>query len=367
MKLSKATVIQVWLASRAVLAIVAAVVVNKTGATWEAVLSRWDVAHFVKIATYGYQVDFKEIAFFPGMPVLMKGGLYLGIPPYLTGVIISSIATLAAALALYHMGGAAAASLWLISPLSVFTAVGYTEAVFCALAFWAWIHAKEDRWMMAALLASLACFTRISGLFLVGALGVLAVTYNLRGKGVNAVSVIFSRLVLLIIPLLCLGIYATYLHDITGSWTAWLSAQEKGWGRTFVSPIESIKNTWAATSFDYWQGRDLVAWVFRAELVSFGIGVITAIGCLFKRWWAESAFIVVQLLAFSISFWLMSINRATLLWFPLFIGLGAAATWRPRRESFALVWTVIVSMLTVLSVLLMVGWAWLFFTGQWAS
>ena len=93
-----------------------------------------------------------------------------------TGVIISAVGSAAAAAALLRLGGPWAAVAWLFAPTAVFTTVPYTEALFCAAAFWAWERARADRWAAAALLAAAACTVRVSGLFLVGALLVLVIT-----------------------------------------------------------------------------------------------------------------------------------------------------------------------------------------------
>jgi hypothetical protein len=60
----------------------------------------------------------------------------------------------------------------------------------------------------------------------------------------------------------------------------------------------------------------------------------------------------------------MSVNRAVLLWFPLWLLLGSFAT-RPGKSRTARI--VVVITWGVISILLLVWWAARFFTGQWAS
>ncbi len=364
--LSPKTVLQVFIASRAAILIVSLVILATREVSLADIYSHWDVAHYSFIAEHGYEANLKEIAFFPGLPALLKAGNLIGLPIPLVGALLALIGSALATWALYRLGGGTAASLWLIAPTAVFTTVGYTEALFCAATFWAWERAKKGHWCQAALLCGASCTLRVSGLFLLGALALLAMTDNFRGSS-DRLAIIFSRLVWLLIPLAVLGLYVIYLHRLTGSWTAWFSAQQTGWSRDWVWPWESIANTIDACSTTYWASRPLVAWVFRAELVSWTIGLLTTIICFVRKHWAEGAWVGIQVLAFSITFWLMSINRAVLLWFPVFVGLGIAVRWRPAKETPRLLWAAVVSFLVVVSFALMIGWSWLYFTGQWAS
>ena len=60
-------VVITWLATRAVLLLVARQVMADTGSSLTQVLSQWDVAHYLMIAEHGYR-DPLDVAFFPGLP-----------------------------------------------------------------------------------------------------------------------------------------------------------------------------------------------------------------------------------------------------------------------------------------------------------
>jgi len=331
-------------------------------------LRRWDVLHFMAIASDGY-ADPTSAAFFPGLPLLLRAGTVIGLPMELTGVLVSLVGSALAAAALYKMFGAPAACLWLIAPTAVFTTVGYTEAAFCAAAFWAWQQARQGRWWQAAILAGVACTFRVSGLFLIGALAVLALVSAVAALRAGGRRAAVGRLLIqwawLLIPLAVLGAYQLYLHGLTGTWTAWLQAQQTGWSRGFTNPWASLTHTLEAGKLARWPGRPDVAWVFRAEVVSMAVGLGATILCLIRRRWAAAIFVGVQVVAFGTSYWYMSINRAVLLWFPLWAALGAAVAWRPVRWRLAK--DVAVAAYVVLSSAAMIIWAWLFFTGRWAS
>ena len=351
----------VWLASRLMMTLVGAVLL-RANPSWSFVqlVGRWDVAHFTDIAKNGYGYDPTAPAFFPGLPLLLRAGAAIGVPMETFGVVIALIGSALATAALYRLFGAPAACLWLIAPTAIFTMVGYSEAPFCAAAFWAWYHAKRNHWGWAGLLAGLACAFRISGVFLLAGLGIWALLKHGWANRLRA-------LAWLLVPLAVLGGFEFFLHGLTGSWTAWIQAQQAGWTRGFCAPWTSLWHTIQAGTVSQWPGRTEVAWVFRAEVVSMVIGLATTIWCLVRKRWAWAVYIGLQVIAFGTSYWFMSVNRAILVWFPLWAGLGAAITWRPANQSRLVVWRLVQVVAVAASLAMMLTWAWLFLTGLWAS
>jgi hypothetical protein len=97
------------------------------------------------------------------------------------------------------------------------------------------------------------------------------------------------------------------------------------------------------------------------------LGLVVTLWCLSRRMWAEASWVGVQVLAFSVSYWFFSVNRAVLLWFPLWIMLAQWGSWRPRGAWLRVLHRVLAILALTVSALLMMGWSWLFFTGKWAS
>lgn len=419
----RAWLVPAWIGSRTLLLGTLLVTAAINGWSVGGVLGNWDVAHFARIARQGYAPDPREMAFFPGLPLLMRLGSAVGLAPEITGVLLCLVGSALAAWALARIvdgagdaaprgagpattalrdardaapgvsAGTWAAVAWLIAPTAVFTVVGYTEALFCAAAFWAWERARSERWAAAAGLAAVATTFRVSGLFLIGALAILAlsrpadrtlpVIARLRG--------VVTRLAWLLVPLAVLAAYVWYLWSLTGSWTAWFAAQQAGWQRTFTLPWDSISATLTAVRPGGYADANGWGWMFRYELVSFAVGLLTTGWMLRRRRWAEAAWVGVQLLAFSFSPWLMSVNRAVLLWFPTWMIIGelvsrAAGPAAPAeaspvagagapvragrgrvRAGQVRVGRVVVALAGAGSVLMMVWWAWMFATGQWSS
>ena len=153
---SRRTVIQAWLASRGLIALVALLLAVYQGRSLSDMVDQWDVEHFTNLALNGYlgRADGTLMAFFPGLPLLLRLGSRGGAPDlrqrggHLRGLLLRRGQALA------RLGGPIAAVAWLFAPTAVFTVVPYTEALFCAAAFWAWERARRHHWAAAALLAA---------------------------------------------------------------------------------------------------------------------------------------------------------------------------------------------------------------------
>lgn len=351
-------VVQTWLGSRLVMALVAVWLMVTQRRGLSDMLANWDVQHYLGIAQNGY-AEANSIAFFPGWPLLLRLPSSIpGITPLVAGIVFALLASGAAAAALYRLYGAPAAIAWLLAPTAVFTMVPYTESAFCAAAFWAWERATAKHWTAAAVLAAAAMSIRVSGVFLILALAVLALTQQGRAQ------VRLGRLARLTIPAAVLAGYLVYLRVTFGSWTAWMDAQQAGWAREFAWPWQSLQHTIeAATPDSYYAQMDWSA-MFALEIVSVAVGALVTVISLARRRWGEAAWVGSQVAAFTTSYWFMSVNRAVLLWFPLWelVGRLGVAKGRLPRWRKVLLWVIVVAALAVQA-----WWAYRFFTGAWAS
>jgi hypothetical protein len=365
-------VVQAWLASRGMIFTVALVLAVVQHRTLTSMVSNWDVQHFGNLAAGGYlaEPDGTLMAFFPGWPTILWVFDQLGVPVAISGVIVSTACSAAAAAALYRLGGQWAAVAWLFAPTAVFTVVPYTESLFCAVAFWTWERARANRWLAATLFTALACTVRVSGLFLIGALLVMIIT-----SPTSAASKL-RRAALMLIPAAVIMAFATYLYALTGTWTAWYRAQSTGWVRQLTWPLDSFLNTIPAILPGAYADHPWWAAVFRGEVISMAVGIGVTIWCIVvsirarrsrgpksdHTMWGEASWVGVQVLAFSLSYWFFSVNRATLLWFPLWIMIGrwVEGGSRPLHR-------VLVAAAFIVEIVLMLWWSWLFFTGHWAS
>ncbi len=349
-----------WLASRAFIFVSLLVIGAQNARTLTELIRNWDVLHFYQIAGQGYATD-TDAAFFPGLPALLYGFSRLGIPYEATGVLVSLLGSAASAWALYRIGerrfpgaGTWAAIAWLIAPMAIFTVVPYTESLFCGLAFWAWERMTQKRWSAMGILAALACTVRVSGLFLWGALIVAIIIDQRRAKDRA------KAIIPLLLPIATLVGYVYYHYTRSGDWLAWYHAQTTGWQRGFAWPWQSFLNTLPPIQGTDWR------WIFIGEVTSMAVGLLAVIVLLVKKRVGEASWIAVQVLAFSLSYWWMSVNRAVLLWFPLWLLFGEAAAHAvadPRKRSTR-------SMLIALalaSLVIQLVWTGQFAMGKWAS
>ena len=113
------------------------------------------------------------------------------------------------------------------------------------------------------------------------------------------------------------------------------------------------------TSPDYWPNRPEVPIMFSLEIVAVLVGFVVVVTSLALRRWGEAAYAAATIIPLSCSGWFISVNRAILLLFPLFGGLGWLAGRRPKTFIF---WVLVIADLAVL-----VWWTYTFARGGWAS
>ncbi|WNF28631.1 mannosyltransferase family protein [Streptomyces sp. C11-1] len=327
---------------------------------------QWDANHYLHIARDGYFPsgagpwvsgwDNRE-AFFPGYPLLLRA-VHTVVPDWTAaGLLISFVAGAVAVLALARIaraylpeGGAdhRTVVLFLLSPCAVFLAAGYTEALFLAFALPAWLAALRHRWALAAVLVALATTVRVSGLFLAAAVALLFVLSARTRRDWRAAG-------WTLLPALPPAAYSWYLYAHTGDWMAWKHAQERGWYRTFHAPWEAWANTWHA-AFDGVHTTGYAA-MFQAELAAMLVGLALVALLVRYRRWPEAVYVALSLWALGTSYWYTSIPRATLLWWPLWIGLASLSL---RRPWFRTAYLCVAAPLTTLVALT-------FLTGRWAG
>lgn len=324
--------------------------------------AQWDAVRFMDLATYGYNgvpgraYDPGWPAFFPGYPLLLRGVGTVITDYKLAGLAISLVAGAVTMVALARLGeeegaegtGARAAIAMVAGPPAVFMFAGYSESVFLALILPAWLLARQGRWPAAVLLAALGSCVRITGLFFALA---LIVEYLVGENGRRKAG--WTAAPWLLVPFLPLAAYTVYQWNRTGDWLAWQHAQEAGWERKLVWPWESFKTTWkAAFESDY-----EFTLAFRIEMAAALVGLVLTIILLVKRRWPELTYVGLQMTALLLSSYYLSVGRAILLWWPLWIGIGAIGTRRPGLYAGLVALSVPFAVLMLLT----------FVSGSWAG
>lgn len=207
--------------------------------------ARWDSLWYTRVAEgwYGYQARLpdggihSDLAFFPLLPALERGVAEvspLSAPD--AGLLVSGLASLAAAGALYLIGerlhgrraGVCLAALWAAVPVGVVQSMAYSESLFTALAAWALWAVLTGRWVWAGTLAALAGLTRPVGAAVVAALWCAALQEAWRERRAPRGR---TALGLALAPLGWCG-YVAWVGVRTGSVTGYLDIQG-AWGNGF--------------------------------------------------------------------------------------------------------------------------------------
>jgi len=222
------------------------------------VLGTWDGGWYVRIAVSGYadHLDLStpekdqttgSLAFFPAYPMLIRfvSGL-TGVDPRWAGVLISLIAgaTAAAGIAVLAADwagprvGLLAGLLWSCAPMAVVGSLVYTEALFTALAVWAFIALRRDRWLVAGVLGAAAGLTRPTGVAVGTAIAAYAVwtwwqhrarrAQSPSRSGASALPLIAGVIALAGTP--AFWVWAGIRAD---RWDAWFAVQDAFWGSHF--------------------------------------------------------------------------------------------------------------------------------------
>jgi hypothetical protein len=303
---------------------------------WSPMVARWqhwDADYYVRLAQQGYPRVWAaqpgSVAFFPGEPAVLRLAHVVVRSWTLAALVVSAVA---GAVAVWALAGIAAlegddvalpgrAVLYLVlSPFAVFLAAGYSESLFLAFALPAWLAARRGQWALAGVLAAASATVRITGLFLGAALVIehLVTRHRARQRLVDAESA------WLLGPFLATAAYFAYLRHLTGDWLAWVHAQAASpWTRHLTLPWHALSATWSAA-------RDpsqpaAYAWAFGQEIVAVALGLALTAVLLRRLRWAEACYVGVQVLAYALSSFYLSVGRGTLLWWPLWVLLARAS------------------------------------------
>ncbi len=150
--------------------------------------ARWDTAHYVALARFGYSganpSDGNGLGFLPLFPLLMRGLVRLsGATPTdsayaVAGLIIANICFVFAVALLAKLSGRILSGhtavypvmLLCLMPFSFFLNAAYSESLFLVIVLAALLLALDGKWLGAGAVGALASLTRLAGLGLAPAL-----------------------------------------------------------------------------------------------------------------------------------------------------------------------------------------------------
>jgi hypothetical protein len=277
---------------------------------------KWDAISFLLVAQHGYTSALthpNSTAFFPLLPLLLRGLLALDVPGVVSGLLISGVASLIAFVYLYRLAEeelGAGAGTWALLflaffPSAVFIVAGYTEPIFLAGAIAAFYYARHRRWTLAALPLALATASRFAGVFLIA--GLLAELVRQPQKSARLKLQALGALAVGCVPLLGYGLF---LNRARGNPLYYFTDERLGWHRQFVSPINALLNT-----FSHPQSV--------LEVLSAAVGVFFIVWAARSREWGYAAYMGTALASLMTSTTYLSLPRILVSFFPIPLLLAA--------------------------------------------
>ena len=306
-------------------------------------LGSWDSAWYLDIARNGYESGstnihlFTDFAFYPGLPMVMRLGVWTHTNPFSWGLAARNLAFLAGLVAISAIVGdrwgtrLAARAVWAtaLAPPAVYSVLAYTDGLLFGIAACAAWAALRNRWLLAGLLAGAGVLVRPQGLLVAVLLFLLAWTLTASGPRQR-----MTRAALSVVPAVVAIVgFLAWMQERHGSWTLPFRAQH-AWGRTGPGSA-ALHSLWTQTVavVDYpftsnhrplreacflcspvgWTGpiRDLVATLVLIALV---VALARFVGSWTSPWVIYAALAVVTPLATGT---FTSMSRFGLLAFPL--------------------------------------------------
>ncbi|NWJ45412.1 MAG: hypothetical protein HXX08_05985 [Chloroflexi bacterium] len=309
----------------------------------------WDGGWYITIAEKGYTREGSN-AFYPLFPHLVRWiGFVLGVgSPVETaykwaGLLLASLAALFACVLLYrlvahdyeHDTAWLSVAFLLAFPTSYYMVAVYSESLFLALALGAFLAARQQRWLLALVLAALATLTKNQGIFVALA---LLVEYGQQREW--RWRKLDFKLLYFALPGLALVSWAAYNWANYGNPLAFLSDSQRFWKREFSLPWETM----ATVTGNFWNKLfDRQIWYPPAQLqtdMSFinvpltYLFLLLLVGCGWLVWkgrmrgmyFVYFLFCLIQpLFAPATDVGLYSMSRFMLIIFPAFLFLAATS------------------------------------------
>ncbi|HEX4755775.1 MAG TPA: glycosyltransferase 87 family protein [Candidatus Dormibacteraeota bacterium] len=307
----------------------------------------WDGANYIDIATRGYPAGPLDLVpghpghlwgFFPGLPILLRAGMFIFGDATSTGIVVSFVGEF---LALYYLArlvllerhgdkGAARVACWALAffPDAVFLSLVYTDSVFMAAAIASLYYMRRGDQLPACVAAAVAVAVHVTGLVLLPAL-LVEYLWRRRRLGWGVVGIAAAAA-----PALVFFLYAWHQTGDFFAYTTVLQSAPYG-GRHLAFPAAGFLTTvqtglgdhTASYTFFFlsdaiWGAAGLVAlWYFAVNwrrfapsLTLFSAGVWLSVTCL--------------------TYW-QGLMRYEIAFIPLY--LAVADLWRRRPETATIV------------------------------
>ena len=307
--------------------------------------ARWDAGWYLRIAREGYPSHFNperasQIAFFPALPLLMRGVSHLlEVSRLAAGVLIVASAFFWGLTYVYRLARevmtadqARTAILFLsFYPFAVAYSAILTESIFLLAAAGAFYHFRRSELSKAGIFCLLAGLVRPNGFLLGVPLGLFVLLPLLTRRGtplrdeVTGIRLpsLLAHLATAALPVVGMLIYAAHVYTLNGDGFAWMKAQQ-AWGRGTTVGLDVAVERWGLVQrgglSTYLRQYPIEA--FEAMAAFFGLAAVWPIIRRFGL--AYGVFVAMAILPPLITMGSTSLGRYTAPLFPIFFWLGVA-------------------------------------------
>ncbi len=356
-----------FLASRLLVIAVAYVAVAAIGFNqprpWRALRSdvldlfaRFDAGWYHTIASGGYSSDsdfsperHNSIAFFPGLPMLMRYlGAWLHLDRWVAGIIVITVAFFWALTYLYRLARedlppdrARAALMFLVFyPFATCYSAVLTESLFLLVAVGSFFHFRRGEPARAAPFALFAGLLRPNGFLLSVPLALTALIPFAKDRGwlpgsrarpETSWTPVLTKLAVAALPVVGMLAYTAYVYSLTGDPFAWVKAQQ-AWGRRTGEVLNLISERSGMVAASGWSAyaRSYPIEILEGAAAIFALSVVWPITRRFGL--PYGLFVAMSVLPPFISMGPVSLGRYTAPLFPIFLWLGSAVP--PERRPY---------------------------------
>lgn len=299
--------------------------------------SNYDGVHYALIATHGY--SYGQQAFFPFYPKAIS--LFRGYidDPILIGALISSISFLGGLYVLSKLillDYSASVTRWtllalLLFPTSFFFSAVYTEGLFLLLIVSSFYLLRTGRPGLACLVAAVATYTRLIGIFILPAFFIELLAQNRHLPLKQNI----ARLIPLIIIPFGLLLYMAYLDRTTGDPFAFYHLQPLFNQQRSVEIVLPYQVVWRylkmITTVNVSDPLYLTIWLeFSIGIIFLGLSTIS----LFKQRLSYAVFNILAFILPTLTGVFTSLPRYVLICFPGFIILGQYLDRNPSKRKW---------------------------------
>ena len=234
------TAVLVYLGTRALLLVIAAVDAVVEHQSFSSAIGHWDGVWYARLALHGYPAHevahASTLGFFPLFPLLIWVLLQLGLnSPVLAGALIAGVGGLIATVLVQRLAtgwwgeaaGRRAAVLFCLFPGSVVFSMVYSEGLLIPLAAGCLLALERRRWLLAGVLAGIATAAGADALALVLVCALTSMLALRRAGGRDGRA--RSSLLAPLLSITGIAAFALFLWRFTGSPLATLNAQHRGW------------------------------------------------------------------------------------------------------------------------------------------